>query len=728
MNPAQPLQTRREFLKGSACAIGGLVVAFCVPMGAKRLAYAAEAAGATGQGAAAKLPAPNVFLRVGNDDRITVVLSQSEMGQNIWTTLPMLVAEELDADWTRIKVEHAPNNPVYNHLIYGYQATGGSTSTWSEFDRYRQAGAVARTLLVQAAARRSGLRTEQCRTENGVVIAGEKRWRYGELADAAARLPAPTTVRLKAPDEWKVIGKTHKRLDGPEKTNGTAVFGLDVHFDGLMTALMIRPPVVGATVKVIDAGAAKLLPGVRDVVQTPVGVAVIADHFWAAKKGRDALKVDWELGTNASIDSESLRRQFFDLAARPGAVAASAGDVGSAMPEAAKTIEAEFDFPYLAHATMEPLNYSVHLTSGKCEMWAGTQGPGADAYAVSMIAGLKSEQVSVHNQFLGGGFGHRTDFDSHAAVEAAQVARAAGRPVKLIWTREDDTRGGYYRPAYLHRVKLGLDAKGALLAWRHVIVGQSILSSSALLAEMFIKNGIDGTSVEGAADSPYLRNIPHHRIELHSPKLDIKVNPWRSVGNTHNAFVMETLVDEAAHMAGQDSVAYRRRLLKGSPRHLAALELAAEKANWGAPLPKGRALGVAVHGCFGSFLAQIAEVSIEGKTIRVHRVVCAIDCGLAVNPDGVAAQMESGIVFGLTAALHGTLNYRNGQVIQSNFHDYPLLRFSEMPRVETYIVPSTQRMGGVGEVGVPPIAPAVANALSALTGRRYRKLPLRVEA
>jgi isoquinoline 1-oxidoreductase subunit beta len=722
--------TRRSFLKASAGATGGLVVAFTVPLGGNRFAFAAESAA---DGAAAKalpkLPAPNVFLRVGTDDQITVLLSQTESGQGVWTTLPMLIAEELDADWTKIRVQHAPNDPAYNHLIWGYQVTGGSTSTWSEFDRYRQAGAVARTLLVEAAAKRGGLRADECRTENGMVIAGTKRWHYGELAAVAAKLAAPTTVTLKEPSEWKIIGQSPKRLDSPQKTNGQAVYGLDVHFDGLMTALLIRCPVPGATIESVNSAACRAVPGVRDVVQVPSGVAVIADHFWAAKRGRDALEVHWNLGAaGKQLDSEALVNLFRSELEKPGAIAASAGDINSGMAEATKTIDAEFKFPYLAHATMEPLNYAVRISADKCEMWTGTQGPGIDAFIASQITGLQPNQIVIHNQFLGGSFGHRTDFDSHTAAEAVQVAKAAGRPVKTVWTREDDTRGGYYRPAYLHRVHIGIDSKGRPVAWQHSIVGQSILSSSAILAKMFIKNGVDATSVEGTADSPYLKNIPHHRIELHSPQLPIKTNPWRSVGNSHNAFVMETLIDELAQIAGKDPVVYRRELLDGAPRHLAALNLAAEKAKWGSPLAPGRARGVAVHAAFGSFVAQVAEVSIENNTIRVHRVVCAIDCGLAVNPDGVKAQMESGIVFGLSAALYGSLTLKNGVVVQSNFHDYRLLRLNEMPRVEAYIVPSTERMGGVGEPGVPPIAPAVANAVAVLTGKRLRELPLKLSA
>jgi isoquinoline 1-oxidoreductase subunit beta len=729
--------SRRDFLKAGALATGGLVIAFTVP-GAKRFARA--------QPTPAAPFVPNAFLRVGSDDTVTVMLAHSEMGQGIWTTLPMLIAEELDADWSKIRVEHAPAAPAYAHTVFGMQMTGGSSTTWSEFDRCRQAGATARAMLVQAAAQRFGVSPADCRTENGVVIAGSKRARYGELAEAAARLPAPKTVALKDPKNWKLIGKPTKRLDTPEKISGRARFGMDMQFDGLLTAVVARPPVFGGKVKSLDDSKAKAVPGVRSVVRVPTGVAVVADHFWAAKLGRDALKIDWDLGPNAALDSATLREEFRRLSGFKGAPvpkgadvppappevrrltapkvsAAQAGKVEQGLSKAAKTIEAEYAVPYLAHAPMEPLNATVRIGRSKCEIWTGTQFQTLDQQLAAQITGLKPEQVEIHTTFLGGGFGRRATPTSDFVSEAVQVAKAAGAPVKTVWTREDDVHGGYYRPAYLHRARIGLGGNGLPTAWHHVIVGQSILAGTPF-EPMMVKNGIDATSVEGVADSPYLKSLPDHLVDLHSPKLGIPVLWWRSVGHSHNAFVMESLIDELAQAAGKDPVEYRRLLLKGHSRHLAALNLAAERAKWGTPVAQGRARGVAVHESFGSYVAQVAEVSVEKGAIRVHRVVCAIDCGVAVNPEAVRAQMESGIAFGLGAALHSKLSFKDGRVQQSNFHDYQVLRLHEMPVVEVHIVPSTDKMGGVGEPGVPPIAPAVANAVAALTGQRLRELPL----
>jgi isoquinoline 1-oxidoreductase beta subunit len=735
--------SRREFLKTGALFTGGLVIAFTVP-GAKRLAAARPVP-------AGPLFAPNAFLRVGNDDTVTVLLAHSEMGQGVWTGLPMLIAEELDADWKRIKVEHAPAAPMYAHTAFHMQMTGGSTSTWSEFDRYRQAGATARALLVVAAAQRFGVSPADCRTENGVVIAGNRRARYGELADAAGKLPPPKGVTLKDPKDWKLIGKPTKRLDTPEKITGRAQFGMDVQFPGLLTAVVERPPVFGGRVKSFDATKAKAVPGVRSVVQVPEGVAVVADNFWAAKLGRDALKIDWDLGPIVKLDSAGLREEYRkvagskgepapknadvppappwvrELAATKSSPAAQSGDVAGALGKASKTIEAEYAVPYLAHAPMEPLNATVRIGPNKCEIWTGTQFQTLDQMLAAKITGLKPEQVEIHTTFLGGGFGRRATPTSDFVSLAVQVAKAAGAPVKTIWTREDDVRGGYYRPAYLHRVRVGIGSDGLPTAWHHTIVGQSILAGTPF-EPMMVKNGIDATSVEGVADSAYLKSIPNHRVDLHSPKLPIPVLWWRSVGHSHNAFVMESLIDELAHAAGKDPLEYRRVLLKAHPRHLAALNLAAEKANWGTPAPKGRARGLAVHESFGSYVAQVAEVSVEKERIRVHRVVCAIDCGVAVNPDGVRAQMESGIAFGLGAALHSALTFKDGRVQQSNFHDYQVLRLNEMPVVEVYVVPSTEKMGGAGEPGVPPVAPAVANAVASLTGQRLRELPLTVSS
>ena len=707
--------SRRAFIRTSASAVSGLVISFVVP-GAGRFVFAQPAP-------SGKLPPPNAFLRIGSDDSVTVLLAHSEMGQGIWTTLPMLIAEELDADWSRIAVQHAPAAPVYAHPVFGMQMTGGSSSTWSEFDRYRQAGAVARALLVQAAAQRFHVKRADCRTENGQVICGNKRARYGELADAAAKLPAPKSVKLKDPKEWKIIGKATKRLDTPEKITGRAQFGMDVQFPGLLTAVVARSPVFGGTVKSFDGTATRTVPGVRNVVQVPSGVAVVADHFWAAKCGRDALKVEWDLGANAGLDTAALRAEFSRLAATPGAIAAQKGDAPGALARGAKTIEAEYAVPYLAHAPMEPLNCTVKISADKCEVWTGTQFQTMDTMVAAQITGLKPEQITIHTTFLGGGFGRRATPTSDFVSEAVHVAKAANAPVKTVWTREDDVRDGYYRSAFVHRARIGLGSDGFPQAWHHTLVGQSNMMGTPF-EPMLVKNGIDATSVEGVSDSPYIKTAADYRVDLHSPKTGIPVLWWRSVGHSHTAFVMESLIDELAKAAGRDPVEYRRTLLKDSPRHLGVLNLAAEKAGWGGALPAGRARGVAVHESFGSYVAQVAEVSVEDGKIRVHRVVAAIDCGLAVNPAGVAAQMESGVAFGLGAALHSALHFKNGRVQESNFHDYQVLRLNEMPRVETHIVASTEKMGGVGEVGVPPIAPAVANAVAKLTGQRLRELPL----
>ncbi|MCI0687043.1 MAG: molybdopterin-dependent oxidoreductase, partial [Sporichthyaceae bacterium] len=482
--------SRREFLKTSALVGGGLVIAFTVP-GGRRLVQA--------QPAATKKPLqPNAFLTVDSDDRVTVLLAHSEMGQGIWTALPMLIAEELDADWSKIKVEHAPAAPVYAHTAFGMQMTGGSTSTWSEFERYRQAGATARTLLVQAAAQRFGVKPADCRTENGMVIAGNQRARYGELADAAAKLPVPKSVALKDPKDWKLIGKPTRRLDTPEKITGRAQFGMDVQFDGLLTAVVARPPVFGGRVKSFDATAAKAVPGVRKVVQVPEGVAVVADHFWAAKLGRDALEIDWDPGPHASLDSTALRERFRKLAGADGKPAVQAGDVAAALGKAAKTIEAEYAVPYLAHATMEPLNATVRIGRDKCEIWTGTQFQTLDQQLAAKITGLRPEQVEIHTTFLGGGFGRRATPTSDFVTLAVHVAKAAGAPVKTVWTREDDVRGGYYRPAYLHRVRIGLGADGRPVAWLHRIVGPGILHQRGLPSGQ-----IDRTMVEGASNMPY---------------------------------------------------------------------------------------------------------------------------------------------------------------------------------------------------------------------------------
>ena len=712
--------SRRGFLKGSAVLGGGLVVAFVMP-GAHRFAMGAENQG--------NVFAPNAFLRIGNDNSVTVLLGHSEMGQGIWTGLTMLIAEELDADWSKIRVEHSPASAADYGMpgFGGMQITGGSTSTWMEFDRYRQAGAAARLMLIDAAAKRFNVAPSEIHTESGVVVAGEHRATYGELADDAGQLPPPdpASIKLKDAKDWRLIGKPTQRLDTPEKITGRAKFGMDVQFDGLMTAMVARSPTFGGSVKSFEGAEALAIAGVHKVLQVPTGIAVIADHYWAAKLGRDALKVEWNPGPNAGLNSQALLESFRKLAATPGLNAGQAGDTPAALAKAAKTIDAEYSVPYLAHAPMEPLNCTVSISKDKCEIWTGTQFQTLDQMVAGQITGLKPEQVKIHTEFLGGGFGRRANPTSDFVSEAVHVAKAAGVPVKTVWAREDDIRGGYYRSAFLHHARIGLGADGLPLAWKHVMVGQSIMAGTSLEASM-VKDGIDKTSVEGVADSPYIGGLANHQIELHSPQTGISVLWLRSVGHTHTAFVMESLIDELATAAGKDPVEYRRTLLKDHPRHLGVLNLAVEKANWTASLPDGHALGVAVHESFGSYVAQVAEVSQDNLAIRVHRVVCAVDCGIAVNPQSIAAQMESCITFGLSFALHSKLTLKDGQVVQSNYHDYQVLRLNEMPVVEVYIVPSSNKPGGIGEAGVPPTAPAVANAVFALTGQRLRELPLQL--
>ena len=708
--------SRRSFLKAGAVVGGGLIVAFTVP-GARRFAMAQEPAASL---------APNAFLRIGADDSVTVLLAHSEMGQGIWTTLPMLIAEELDADWSKIKVEHAPAAADYASPVFGMQGTGGSTTTWSEFDRYRNAGATARALLVQAAAAKFGVAASECRTENGEVIAGDQRARYGELAQAASLLPAPANVVLKDKKDWKIIGQSTKRLDSLDKITGRAVFGMDVQFEGLMTALVARAPVFGATVTSFNDSVAKAIPGVRHVVQVPTGVAVVADHFWAAKLGRDALEVQWDLGPNAALDSDALREEFRRLAGTEGLVAAQAADA-TVDTASAKKVEAEYLLPYLAHAPMEPLNCTVKISADRCEIWTGTQFQTLEQMAAAAITGLKPDQVFINTTFLGGGFGRRATAESDFVSEAVHVAKAAGVPVKTVWTREDDIRGGYYRSAFLHKADIALGEDGLPVQWNQRLVGQS-LAAGTIMEAMMVHNGIDHTSVEGVSDSPYVKATRSHRIELHSPQTGIKVLWWRSVGHSHTAFVMESLVDELASAAGQDPLDYRRKLLKDEPRHLGVLNLAAQKAGWGEPLPEGRARGIAVHASFGSYCAQVAEVSLVDGAPRVHRVVVAVDCGMAVNPGNVAAQMESCVAFGLSAALHGRIRFKDGRVVESNYHDYRVLRLNEMPVVEVHTLDSGEKMGGIGETGVPPVAPAVANAVFALTGQRLRELPMQLAA
>jgi len=711
---------RRDFLKTGAALGGGLLLSLYVP----EWALADTAREATPLSATPATFAPNAFVRIGADNIVTVIVNKSEMGQGVYTSLPMMVAEELEADWSKVRYESAPVDAVYNHPVFGIQMTGGSTSTASEWDRFRQAGATARVMLIGAAAKNWKVDPASLRAENGYVInpATGARASFGSLADVAATMTPPKDVPLKDPKDFKLIGKPTRRLDTPDKVNGAAQFGLDVAIPGMMTVLIARAPVFGGKVLSFNADKTKAVPGVKDVLQIPSGVAVIANGFWPAKQGRDKLEISWDDGPNAALSTTGMREQFAALAKTPGLVARKVGDPAKALTTAAKTITAEFEVPYLAHASMEPLNCVVDLRSDRCEIWTGTQFQTGDRAAAAATAGLKPEQVEIHTTMLGGGFGRRANPANDFVVEAVQVAKAAKVPVKVVWTREDDTRGGYYRPMWYDRFVGGIDEKGNPLVWTHTIVGQSILAGTPFEA-FLVKDGIDGTSVEGAADLLY--GIPNLQVDLHTPKIGVPVLWWRSVGHSHNGFAVEAFFDELAHAGGKDPYELRRALLANQPRMRGVLELAAQKGDWGKKLPAGRARGIATHFSFDSYVAQVAEVSVDKQgAVRVHRMVCAVDCGRVVNPDSVKAQMEGGIIFGLTAALKSEITLDHGRVQQRNFHDYQMLRINEAPQMEVYIVPSTEKPTGVGEPGVPPVAPALANAIFAATGKRIRKLPI----
>jgi len=707
---------RRDLLRAGVALGGGLLVGFRWPAGAR-----AAAPGPAGDFA------PSAWVRIAPDGRVTVIVNKAEMGQGVCTSLAMLLAEELDADWSRVGFEFAPATPEYVDPNFGMQMTGGSSSVKGMSEPLRHAGAAARALLVAAAAQEWGVDATACGTEPGFVVhrASGRRAGYGELAGSAATLPVPSDVPLKDPRDFRLVGRPTPRLDTPDKVLGRATFALDVRRPGMLVALIARPPSFGGRARSLDAKAAYAVPGVMQVASIDAGVAVLATGFWAAKRGRDALLIEWDAGPNATLSSDTLRDEYRRLAQQPGLAARRDGDPEAALAAAARVLTAEYELPYLAHAPMEPLNCVVELRADGCEIWAGTQFQTVDQAAAAREAGLRPEQVRIHTTFMGGGFGRRANPASDFIVEAVQCAKAAGgRPVQLVWTREDDLRGGYYRPMWHSRIRAGLDAAGAVTAWSHTIVGQSIVAGTPF-EQYMVKDGIDETSVEGAKELPYA--IPHVQVDLHTTKVGVPTQWWRSVGHSHTAFVVESFLDEIAHAMGKDPLALRRALLAGRPRWLGVLDLAAQRAGWGTPAPAGHARGVAVHHSFDTWVAQVAEVSLVEGWPRVHRVTCAVDCGRVVNPDTVKAQMEGGIGFGLTAVLYGSITLKDGRVEQSNFHDYRMLRIHEMPEVVVHLVPSDEPSTGVGEPGVPPVAPAVCNALFALTGKRIRRLPIRRE-
>ena len=711
--------TRRGMLTGGAglgllLAVGGFVPG------------AARAASPGVEGAAAGPLAPNAFVRIGTDSLVTVICKHHEMGQGNTTGLASLVAEELDADWTMVRTEYAPSDPkLYNNLAFGdVQGTGGSSAIANAYLQMRQAGATARAMLVAAAAEAWKVPAAEIKISKSVLThASGKRASFGEMAEAASRQPAPANAPLKSDAQFVYIGKDRAtpRVDSPSKCNGTAVYTIDVKLPGLLTAVIAWPPSFGAKLMSFDAVDAKRVKGVTDVVQVDEGVAVVATGTWAALQGRRALKLVWDESESGQLDSDALLAQYRAQAAQPG-TAFTKAQAQAPVVAAAKTIEAVYEFPFLAHAAMEPMNCVAWLHDGMLETWSGHQFPSFDHLFAAKAAGLPMDKVRLHTLVSGGSFGRRANAFSDFTVAAVHVAKAIdGRaPVRLQYTREDDMSAGLYRPMVVHAVKASLDDKGGIAGWQHTIVGQSIVAGTAMSG--MIKDGIDPTSVEGVVPSVY--ELPMLVGSLHSPSLAVRPLWWRSVGNTHTAYVMETMMDELAAAAGKDPLAFRLALLGKSARASGVLKLAAEKAGWGKRMRAGSAQGLAVHESFESFVAQVAEVSMKDGKIKVDRVVCAVDCGVAVNPDIVRAQMEGCIGFALGALYYGEIEVKNGRAVQRNFDRYKSLRIHEMPRIEVYIVKSDAKPTGVGEPGVPPLAPAVANALARLGGPRVRRLPL----
>jgi isoquinoline 1-oxidoreductase beta subunit len=667
--------------------------------------------------------APNAFIRIGIDGRVVLTMPYVEMGQGTYTSIPMLIAEELEVNLSQVRLEHAPPDEKRygNPLLGGLQATGNSNAVRAAWQPLREAGATARTMLVAAAAQRWNVDPASCRAQNGEVlhVSTGRRLQYGELAADAARIPVPNNVALKRPEDFELIGTRAKRLDTPAKVNGSAVYGIDVRPPGVKIATLAQAPVFGGRVKSVDDTAAKAIKGVRQIVRLEDAVAVVADHMGAAKKGLAALAIEWDDGPHAKLNTADIASELEQAIPKAGAVAQNIGDTGKAIADAATKVEATYQLPFLAHATMEPMNCTVHVRQESCEVWVGNQVIARAQAAAAKVTGLPLDKVIVHNHLLGGGFGRRLEIDG--VTRAVEIAKYVDGPVKVVWTREEDIQHDMYRPYWFDRMSAGLDANGMPLAWSHRFAGSSVV---ARWAPPFFKDGLDADTTEGAIDLAY--DFPNMHVEY------VRVEPpgiptafWRSVGPSHNVFVVESFIDELAAAAKQDPVAYRLALLDKSPRAKAVLALAAERAGWGQPLSERTGRGVSLQHVFATYLAMVAEVEVSTSgSVRVRRVVCAVDCGTAVNPDTVEAQIQSAVNFGITAALHGQITLKNGRVEQSNFHDYEMLRIDEAPAIEVHIVQSSEPPGGMGECGTSAIVPAVANAIFAATGKRLRKMPV----
>jgi isoquinoline 1-oxidoreductase subunit beta len=704
--------SRREFLKVSGLTAGGFVIGFYIPTALSEFMAQAQQPGAP------PTYPPNAFIQIAPDNTVTLIINKLEMGQGVNTSMAQLIAEELECDWTKIKSVSAPVNVVYNHTKMPMQLTGGSSALITSYTQYRTLGAAMKQMLIQAAAEKWSVPPSECHAKDGFVIHPKGKYSFGELAEAASQLPYPSKVELKSEKDFKIIGKSVKRVDARDKVTGTGIFGLDVKIPDMLYAMVARSPVRGGKLVSVKDSAARAIPGVIDVVKFGNSVAVLAKNTWIAKKGREALEVKWDYQGKDGFSNESLMADFKKAAASPGINVESRGDSKKALEGATTKIVAEYEFPYLAHAPMEPMNCTISFDGKKCDIWAGHQMPTSDRLAASKILEIPPENIELHTVYAGGSFGRRACKNSDYVSEAAALAKVVKKPFKIVWTREDDMKGQYYRPMNYHRAEIGF-AKNKLSGWSHQIVGQSVVEDSFIEA-MMVKNGIEEVVIEGVKGTPY--DFTDFSVGLQRPKPNISTLWWRSVGHTHTAYVMETLVDEIAHKLGQDPLLFRKSHLKKSPRHIAVLDIL-EKMAWGKPVKKGHALGLAVHESFNSVVGHVAEVSYEGGDVKIHKITSAVHCGLVVNPDGAKTQVEGAVAFGLSAALRGEIKIANGQVVTSNFHDYQVLRLNEMPIVDVHFVKATGSPTGLGEPGVPPTAPAVANALFKLTGKRIRTLP-----